>query len=286
MAYTTFEDLWGARLDRELGSADRTQLFTQERRQAAINEGAQEFCRLTDCLMLELRMGLVVHQPIYAAPQLTIAPDRAQLTRWLDPFVIEQTISGQRQVLEPPNFVKRSLQWMNRYSPGWRTAPDGSPQHYIIQRGLAGFPLNPPLVPPVGDEVFILNPPPLINTGDAWTLVTRAGVLPQPLTAPDDLPFTVVAEIDTEVRTSPPPFELAYYSQALVHWGAYQLEKLRRNYQVAQAQLQLFQGYVADYLNRQRDDNGEEQITYIRDYLGEASHANGFVGVRASKWFP
>lgn len=288
MAYSTFAELWGPRLDRELGSADQTQLFTQERRMAAINEGAGEFCRLTDALMLELRMGLVTGQPVYAAPQLTIAPDRAQLTRWLDPFVIEQTITGQRQVLEPPFFTRRSTAEMNRYQPGWRTVPNGTPQHYIIQRGLAGFPLNPPLVPPIGDTVIILNPPPAIRAGDTWTLVTRAGVLPQPLIDPADIPFTVIAEIDGETRTSPPPPELAYYGQALVHWAAYQLEKLRRNYNISNGQLQLFQSYVQEYLNQQYDQTGEDHVSYHHDYLGGASrHAGGAIrGVRTDRWFP
>jgi hypothetical protein len=44
-----FVTLYGLELDRELGSADRTVLFTTARRKAAINAAQLEWVKRTEC---------------------------------------------------------------------------------------------------------------------------------------------------------------------------------------------------------------------------------------------
>lgn len=46
-----FSSLYGNRLDEELGTDDSTVLFTTARRKRAINRGADEFSKLTQCLV-------------------------------------------------------------------------------------------------------------------------------------------------------------------------------------------------------------------------------------------
>jgi hypothetical protein len=50
-AMTQFSSLWGRLLTQELGTDDSTQLFTDARRKAAINDGIREFADLTECFV-------------------------------------------------------------------------------------------------------------------------------------------------------------------------------------------------------------------------------------------
>src|SRR3990167_6975387 len=48
-----FSELYGARLDEELGNSDSTMLFTTARRKFGENEGIRQFADLTECYVRE-----------------------------------------------------------------------------------------------------------------------------------------------------------------------------------------------------------------------------------------
>ena len=80
---------------------------------------------------------------------------------------------------------------------------------------------------------------------------------PAAMTSDTNEPFMVNSSVRTDLRV---------YHQALVHYAAHQLEKLRRDDQASDRQFQKFMGYVQQYLQAMRRKGGTT-LTFVRDYF-------------------
>lgn len=253
----TFLELYGVLLDRELGSVDNT-LFTTVRRKAAVNEGQQEFVRLTGCLTREASISLSdddaekdLEVVITADDFLRFAPTGARLKH----------VSGSTtRYLAGDDFSRRDEVWLDKFNPGWRSASSGTPTAYYLRED--------------GGAVYLgLTPPLSISGSDTWTLYVPYVALPADMSADADLPFTVATNAKKTLRN---------WHQGLAHFAAARLESLRKNYQAYDRQMQLFNSYVADYLQQQRRPGGTHVVP-MRDYLGE--HNSGQVPGTPSDWW-
>lgn len=238
-----FSDLYGDYLDRELGTVDRTVAFTTIRRKAVINEGMREFNRLTECFTREASIALTddvaeydLEASITAGDYLRVAKQGVEI-KAVDASANETYFAGDE-------FPRRDIVWLNRFQPGWRTATAGNPlSHYFREEG--------------GRVYFGIYPPPSVAVGETWTGTIPYVALPPDMTADADVPFTVSSNAKLTLRD---------WHKAIVHFGAGQLEKfVRKNQQGYLDQMQLFGGYVSDYIAKQHPKGGQH-VTFARTY--------------------
>ena len=252
----TFTELYGDRLDRELGSSDTRQLFTTARRKSAINDAQREWVRQTECLVRELSITLLDGVREYDLRTRTtdfwmLAKPGADLT------IIET--SGTRTV-SGPDFPQRSEAWLDAEEPDWRNASAGTPTAWYLRHS-------------GGQLKFRVTPAPDTATSERWTVRLYYLAQPTDMSVDADEPFEVNGESPQWLRP---------WHQALVHYAAAQLEKLRRDHAASDMQLQRFVTYVTDFLQRQRP-KGPRTVRWARDYRGEAagSMRSAMVGVYA-----
>ena len=84
---------------------------------------------------------------------------------------------------------------------------------------------------------------------------------PAVMTSDTNEPFQIGATVRGDLRD---------YHQALVHFAAHQLEKLRRDDQASDRQLQKFLGYVSRYFQNTRRKGGQV-LTLARNYFKTTS---------------
>lgn len=244
----SFLELYGALLDRELGSADRTQLFTVVRRQAAINEAQGEFVRLTEALVRELVFTLVDAVAEYDLESR--ASDYWQLAR--QGVEVSQTdANGNVTVYAGDDLPRRDVVWLNREDPGWRTASAGTPTCYYLREE-------------AGTTKLGFSPAPDIAAGEFWTARVPYVAQPADLVADTDEPFTVNGNSAARLRP---------WHKSLAHYAAAQLELLRRDSAAHDLQMQRFTGYVTQYLQAHRPRGGTH-VVFARDYRSEARKFN------------
>jgi hypothetical protein len=233
-----FLDLYGARLDRELGSADRDALFTTARRKAAINEAQLEWVKQTESFTRQVSITMVDDTQEYdleavgilsAQDFLWIAAQGAEYA-WTD-------ANGDVTYLSGETFPRRDVPVLNRHEPGWRNVEAVSlpTSYYLREDG--------------GTTMLGLYPKPAIEVTESAVVTLPYVAKPTDMSADADVPFTV---------SSNPKTVLVPWHQALVHYAAALLEPLRKGYQAEQRQRGLFAGLVADYLQRQRPKGGHD----------------------------
>jgi hypothetical protein len=246
----TFGDLYGTLLDRELGSSDRTQLFTTARRKAAINEAQLEFVRVTEALTSQGTIALVDDTAEYDLETnfsafLWVAADGVQVKKVLTATgaVIAWLAGDDLPMIRPVGLDRDDMG-------SWRSASAGTPmQAYVREDG--------------GATYLGFTPTPNIPSTETWTAYVTYVAKPSDMSADADEPFTVSSNVKKT---------LAPWHQALVHFAASQLERLRRNPVSVQEQRQLFASYVADYLQRRRSQTrGPKVIRLAHDYRKAAS---------------
>ena len=254
----TFADLYGTELDTQLGTTDRTQRFTTARRKSEVNAGMREFNRLTSCYVRRGSITLVDDTGEYdliagigATLFLRLAPDQLP--------VVKRSISSDITYLAGKDLPRRSPDWLDDFSPGWRDADAGTPEYWYTRDD-------------DGDLMIGLTPPPSIEAADAgaWLLLVPYVAEPTAMSADADVPFTTAAE----VKVSLTPFH-----PALAHYAAAKLELLRKNTPASDRQMQIFGGYVTDYL-QSRAVAGPQHVVLARDYLGEANKMRDNFDVR------
>ena len=230
-----FSDLFGERLDRELGSADRTALFTTVRRKGAINEAQLEFCKQTECFTKSVSITLSdgtreydLEAVISAADYLWIAKDGVE-------YVFTDADSNVTY-RSGDDFPRYELSTLNREHNGWRSADDTTyPDGYYLRED--------------GGKVYLgLKTPPDIGASESASITLPYVAVPPDMSADGDEPYTVSSDSKKSLRP---------WHQALVHYAAALLEPLRKNYTGEQRQRTLFAGQVADYLQRKRPKGGQ-----------------------------
>lgn len=238
-----FSELYGDDLDRELGSADRTKLFTTARRKRAINQGQLKFVQKTECLVYEEAETLTDEQAEYDLNSV-IASTAFMRFAGRQPYIRKEDANGNYTYLMGDDFTYVEIAELDRSDPGWRNASAGTPFRWYVRTASGG-------VKNIG-----LYPAPDIPSGETWILYIPYVVKPTALSADGDIPF------DGEDSLEP-------YHQALVHYAAGELEKFRRNYQVSGAQFEAFQTYVDDFFGEMVPSGGEG-VSFARNYFSEA----------------
>lgn len=247
---TQFSSLYGSRLDQELGNDDSTILFTTARRKNAVNRGIDEFANITQCLERRVLITVVGGTAEYNLNSTTVIPagDFNQFHK--DGIEFRYTnASSQLTIVARDDLPRRDIDWLNQNRPGWRQSTVASsimqlPEFtYVRQDGAA----------------YYLGFTPTPSTGSsASAAVMLSYIADTPVMVNDtDEPYT----FSTGART-----DLRMYHQAGVHYAAHQLEKLRRDDQASDRQLQKFLGYVTRFMQDQRIPGGR-QIRQARHYF-------------------
>ena len=244
-----FSSLYGSRLDEELGSADSTVLFTTARRQSAINRGVVEFAELTECYERSSTITIVGGTAEYDLNSTTIIVlgDFIRLSKQQVEFRYIDASSNET-VLAGDDLRRRDLDWLNVYEPGWQTSTTASsvmqlPRLYYER--MQG-----------GHRYLGFWPTPSTGSSASARAIVQYIAMPTPMTSDTQEPFFSVGS-----RTDLRPFH-----QAVVHFAAYQLEKLRRDTEASNAQLQRFLGYVQRFMQNTRVKGGTA-ITQGRSYF-------------------
>jgi hypothetical protein len=251
-----FSSLYGTRLDRELGTEDRSVLFTTARRKAAINEAQGEFAELTECFTKQSTLTLAGGTAEYDLNDSTTLGDFVRLSMEQVQFRYVDA-SSNVTVLAGDDLPRRDVPWLNKYEPGWEVSTVASslqqmPQvYYERTEG--------------GSRYLGFWPTPSTGSSASMTAVVPYVAAPVPMTSDTNEPFQANGRVRTDLRP---------YHQGLVHYAAYQLEKLRRDPEAANAQLQTFLGYVMRYVQNKRVKGGK-QLTQVKNYFRRHGNDRG-----------
>lgn len=239
-----FLELYGDALDMELGSADRTNRFTTAKRKLAINEAQTEWIRVTGSFTRTASHGVLADTQEYDL-QVLIGDDMFMRLAKRQPY-FSMNDGSDTTYLEGDSFQRFYIEDLDRDEPGWRDAPAGQPKGFYIREE--------------GEAFYIgLHPTPNEPVGSTWVL---------------HVPY--VAYADDMVDDADVPFEgamrLRAYHRALVHYAAYLLEKLRRNYSVAQQQHAAFLAWTQEYLGDNANPAGD-RVSYDHNYFSAAGRS-------------
>lgn len=249
----TFAHLYSSGLTRELGNEDASQLFTTARRQSAINEGMQEFADLTECLQRQSTITITGGTAEYnlnstsviaAGDFVRLSTEQVQV-RYVDASSVLTILAGD-------NLRQETIGTLNRYTPGWQDSTVASttmqlPEAFYTRTDGAAFHLG-------------FYPVPSTGSSATMTAIVPYIAQPQPLTSDTQEPFATASGYRTDLRP---------YHQALIHYGAAQLEKLRRDMDASAGQLQMFMGYVQRYRDAQRKKTSRQVLPVAR-YFGKS----------------
>lgn len=246
---TVFSSLYGARLDRELATDDSTVLFTTARRKAAINEGQEHFADITECLTRESTIAITGGTREYnlLSTAVLATGDFVRFSKEQVQFRYTDA-SSYTTVLAGDDLPRRDVEWLNRFRPGWR----GS----TFTSSLAQTPTAYYLRADGGNLYLGFDPTPCTGSSASADVIVPYLARPTAMTSDTHEPFTVNSTLRTDLRI---------YHQALVHYAAHQLEKLRGEWEKSDRQLQTFLGYVTRFLANARVKGGRV-ATYARDY--------------------
>lgn len=242
---TQFSSLYGTRLDRELGTDDSTNLFTTARRKSAINEGLEQFAEMTECWQKTSSVTIQSGVAEYDLGTVIAAGDFIRFSKEQVQFRYSDT-GGNTQVFAGDDLIRRDVDWLNRYRPSWQVStlassnvqlPDVFYQRINGGQTLLGF----------------SNTPCLGSSNQTADALVPYVAKPAPLTSDTSEPYSGRSDLKP-------------WHQSAVHYGAYVLEKLRRDMQASQAQFQLFMLWVQRYQASVRVKNGTA-LTMGRNYF-------------------
>lgn len=252
-----FKHLYSSALDYELGTDDSTRLFTDARRKASLNEGFEQFADLTECF---IRQSTIVSSHGVGEYNLlstvnVSAGDYVRLAKQRPEFqLVSSGATATITYISGENFTRRDVEWLNQYEPGWRQSTAGTPRYYYERED-------------GGKRYLGLYPPPDIGSSETAKVVLPYVAKAPVMTSDSAVPFSVestAAGPSTGIRV-----DLEVYHQAAVHYAAHKLEKLRVNAEGAQAQMQMFLGWIQRYLG-DRKPKGGTTIKHTRSYFNES----------------
>lgn len=241
-----FSQLYGIELDRELGSTDTT-LFTTARRKAAINAGQLEWVKRTECFILESTIALITDTQEFDL-EATIT-DIAWISK--QGVSIKIVNGSTTRYIQGDDLRVTTIERLNQEEPGWRAVDAATPMFQWVRRNGGALSLG-------------FYPKPKITSPEVWTAIIPYVILPADMSADSDEPFTVSVN---------PVRSLRPWHRALVHYGAYDLEKFRKDEARASAQLQLFELEVAKFTGVEKPKGGST-VRMTRNYRREASRGS------------
>lgn len=247
---TQFSSLYTGRLDRELGVDDSTELFTTARRKAAVNEGIQEFAKLTDCFQRRSTVSITGGTAEYDLNSTTVIPDGdfARFSKEQVEFRYTDA-AGDVTILAGDDLIRRDVEWLNRYEPAWQNDTTASSVQQLPVAYYERF--------DQGARYLGFYPKPCTGSSASAVAIVPYIAQPEVLTSDTSEPFSGRRD-------------LRPYHQGLVHYAAHQLEKLRRDDLASDRQLQRFLGYVQQYLQDMRKRGGNA-LTYTKGYFKRSS---------------
>lgn len=245
---TQFSTLYSARLDEELGTDDNSALFTTARRKSAINRGIQEFAELTECFVKWSSLTMVGGTAEYDL--CTAATDFIRLAQTPIEFQYTDASSNVTVLTGQDDLPHRTVKWLDDNEVGWRTSTVASSAQQMPMLTYER----------IENESHFLGFFPTPSTGSSASMKARVPYVanPVPLTSDTQEPFG--NRID-----------LRPWHQASVHYAAHKLEKLRRDTDASQAQLNAFLGYVARYAQNTRKKGGQV-ISQVRSYFRSSAN--------------
>jgi hypothetical protein len=261
----TFGDLYQAALDTELGTNDSAVLFTTARRKHAINEGYRQFADLTECLTRQSTVTVPTSGQEFNLLSTTVLPDgdflrisdQAPMFRKFDTAgTVLMTIAGDE------DFPQREVQWLDAADQGWRSTVVGTPTAWYLRRD-------------GGALYFGLDRPADVSTSETAELVIPYVPNPSSMTADTSMPFTISGLTRTDLQP---------YQQAIVHYAAHDLEKLRKDPAASDRQLQKFLGYVQRFIQATRP-KGPRSVRAAKSYFKASRRGGSDVGPRAPWWY-
>lgn len=259
----TFGDLYQDALDTELGSNDSSVLFTTARRKHAVNEGYRQFVDLTECLTRQSTVTVLSSGQEYNLLSTAILPggdflrmaDQGPVFQTFDTAgTITRTIAGE-------DFPQREIQWLDAAQSGWRSTVVGIPSGWYLRRD-------------GGAHYFWLDRPADVSTSETAQLIIPYVPKPSSMTADTTAPFTLSSAVRTDLQP---------YQQALVHYAAHDLEKLRKDPQASDRQLQKFLGYVQRFIQATHP-KGPRSIRASQSYFRNARRGSGGGSLLAPWW--
>ena len=253
----TFLELYGVELDGELGSADRTSLFTEVRRKAAINKAQTWFVTQTECLQRTASITLTDAVGEYDLEDEISDADFLWIAKQGPEIAADPGGGGEIVYYAGREFARTTVQELNLESSGWRGLDPGTPERWYER--LDG-----------GQHIFGLVPAPSIPVAATWTLNVPYVVKAAAMSADGDLPFTV---------SSNAKVSLIPWHDALVYYAASELEKLRKGTERSVFLRQQAEARVLDYLDKRRVPGGK-RVRLARSYHRETMTA------KISDWGP
>jgi hypothetical protein len=244
-----FSHLYSSALDRELGTDDSTRLFTTGRRKDAIKQAELHWCDLTECAIRQSTVScsnavgeynLLSTVNIATGDFLRIATQQPEYHR------ISSGSSASTTFIAGDQFPRRDVNWLNTYEPGWRSSTGADPEGWYER--MDG-----------GRRLLGLFPPPRIGSSETGAVIVPYVAKPSTDVSDTYVPFTFGSTVRDDLEP---------YHQALVHYAASELEKLRLNTEASQVQFQLFVGYLDRY-QRSREPKGLKTVRTARNYFGE-----------------
>lgn len=244
-----FSHLWSSAVTQELGTSDSTKLFTDARRKQAVNNGMIAFVDLTECAIRQSTIVSSHGVREYNLLSTVNVPggDYLRMANQGPEFHFTDTASHV-QYITGEDFPRRDINWLNQYQSGWRSSTGGTPSAYYLR-------------PDGGAMYFGFDTPPQIDAGESAKVLLPYVARPATMSASTDVPFTFSGLTRTDLEP---------YHQAVAHYAAYELEKLRSDAAAVQTQWQLFTSYVERFIRSCRPKGGR-QVRMVRNYFREAS---------------
>lgn len=237
---TAFSSLYTTRLDEELGTNDSNTLFTTARRKSAITRGIREFAEMTECFIRWQTVTITGGTAEYNLNSTLVIPDGDFVRLAKTPVEYQHTDNSSNVTIlaGPDDLPFRDVKWLDTYEPGWRlstVASSVSQMPSLYYTRMDG-----------GNAYLGFWPPP--STGSSEAAIARVPYIAQPSASTTGEPYTANSSVRGDLRP---------YHQAAVHFAAYQLEKLRRDDQASDRQLQKFLGYVQRFAQNSRKKGGQ-----------------------------
>ncbi|MEQ1726739.1 MAG: hypothetical protein ABL982_00045 [Vicinamibacterales bacterium] len=239
----TFLELYGDKLDRELGTEDRAVRFTLARRKAYVNEGVKRFNEDTGCFVRRGNIALVDGQADYDLESTSVIADGDYIRVSKTSATLKRVGATSTDYLEGPELPYKSEEELNQTRPNWRAESAGVPQAWTLRSD-------------GGAHYAQLVPPPDVPAGETWTLLWPYVATAPTLVDDADVPYT----LSGNVRTT-----LVPYHDAILEYAAAQAEKLRKDYDASARHIKNYGAFLVRYAGQMTPPRGL-QLRLMRDY--------------------